>query len=130
MGRKNTHTQEAESALERWGLWAKTSLPGDWPRQTILAKLIEYGAFGALAQSGGLGSIERIELCERVERWVVRQEERRRTVIVYQFAVNEPDEAVSRRIRSPVTTVRRLRSAILNDLQQYLDGMKAVYAER
>jgi DNA-directed RNA polymerase specialized sigma24 family protein len=117
-------------ALERWGLWAKTSLPGDWPRQTVLAKLIEFGAFGAASQAGTIAAVERDELCERIERWVTSRDVRDRTLIVYQFAWHEPDEALARRLDVEPATVRKFRHDVLRDLQSYLEGMRAVYEQQ
>lgn len=78
-----------DAALEAWARWARRAL-GDlgWPPMTLLARVIESGVSGA-AQQGGT-PLEQDELCEAVERGILRLSEQERRVIVRCYLHWEP----------------------------------------
>jgi DNA-directed RNA polymerase specialized sigma24 family protein len=80
-------------ALEAWARWAKRVLGNlGWPAWTIVARIIEFGVYGAAARTGQGAQFEADQLCEMVERIVIRLREMDRRVIALQYLHWQPIE--------------------------------------
>ena len=88
---------EADVALEAWARWAKRIL-GElgWPAWTLVARVIEFGVSGAAARNGMATLLEADQLCEMVERIVMRLRVGDRQVIVLQYLHWQPIEVSAR----------------------------------
>lgn len=93
--------------LEAWAHWAKDSTPGDWPKRTILGRLIDEGP-GA---SHGTATVSDIpEAIAETDRAVAHLPPEDRKVIREFYLSWAPRELIARRLR---LTPRRF-DAILN----------------
>jgi hypothetical protein len=122
---------ETDVALEVWARWAKSALSGlGWSPHTLLARVIEFGVVGAASRAGlTIHPLEVDELCELVERGVMRLKEIERKVIVRRYLHWEPREVSARRCHMSqgrfATVLHRARRSI----RDFLDGAKLHYTK-
>ncbi|MDB6104066.1 MAG: hypothetical protein JWO52_4065 [Gammaproteobacteria bacterium] len=123
------HSSEADVALEAWARWARSALSGlGWAPRTLLARVIEFGAFGA-ASRGGMASLEADELCELVERAVMRLKDIERKVIVTRYLFWQPIEVSARYCRMSTGRFRTVLSAARRSVGDYLEGSKLLFEQ-
>lgn len=122
-------SSEADVALEAWARWARTALSGlGWAPRTLLARVIEFGAFGA-ASRGGAGVLAADELCEMVERAVMRLKAIERKVIVSHYLHWQPIDVSARYCGMSKGRFRTLLSAARRSVGDYLDGAKLLFEQ-
>lgn len=123
------NSSEADVALEAWARWARSALSNlGWAPRTLLARVIEFGAFGA-ASRGGAAVLEADELCERVERAVMRLKAIERKVIVTHYLYWQPLEVSARYCGMSKGRFRTLLSSARRSVGDYLDGSKLLFEQ-
>jgi len=120
---------EVDAALEAWARWAKTALAGlSWPSLTIIARVIEFGAMGAAARGASpVHPLEVDELCELVERAVMRLTTIERRVIVHQYLHWQPIDVSARHCDMTAGRFRVILHRARRSIGDYLDGAKLRY---
>lgn len=114
-------TGHADVALEAWARWARSGLAGlGWPSLTLLARVIEHGATGAAHQGGAI--IEADELCELVDRIVMRLQQIERKVLVRHYLNWEPVESSARRLSMSPGRFRVVLHRARRSVADKLDG--------
>lgn len=115
----------ADVALEAWARWAKRVL-GElgWPAWTLVARVIEFGASGAATRNGITSQIEADNLCEMVERIVMRLKEIDRRVIVLQYMRWQPIEVSARLCSMTPGRFRLILHRARREVGHCLDGAR------
>lgn len=116
---------EADAALEAWARWARSALSGmGWPAMTLIARVIRWGATGAASGGGATHPLEVDELCELVEKAVMRLKEIERTVVVTHYLQWTPIETGARRCHMSSGRFRTLLHRARRSVADYLDGAR------
>jgi DNA-directed RNA polymerase specialized sigma24 family protein len=114
-------TAAVDAALEAWARWARSGLSGlGWPPSTLLARIIEGGVTAA-AQKGGV-AIERDELCETIERAILRLHERERRVLVRWYMHWEPLQVSADSMSMSASLFRLVLHRARQRVADYLEG--------
>lgn len=116
---------DADVALEAWARWAKRVL-GElgWPAWTLVARVIEFGVSGAAARNGIAGQIEADNLCEMVERIVMRLKEIDRRVVVLQYMRWQPIEVSARQCSMTPGRFRTVLCRARREVGHCLEGAR------
>lgn len=117
---------EADAALEAWARWARSALAGiGWPAMTLTARVIKFGATGAASGGGApVHPLEVDELCELVEKAVMRLKEIERTVVVTHYLNWTPIEAGARRCHMSAGRFRVILHRARRSVADYLEGAR------
>lgn len=119
---------EVDVALEAWVRWARRALAEiGWPQENIIARIVRYGARGA-AQQGGMRVLEVDELCELVDRALLRLKEDEREVLVRQYWYHETLKVTADQCKMSHDKVRKLWITGRRRIADFLDGAKLRYA--
>lgn len=114
---------EVDVALEAWARWARSALSGmGWPPMTLLARVIAHGVTGAASRSAM--ALEADELCELVERGIMRLKEIERTVLVRHYLHWEPIEVASRHCHMSAGRFRTVLHRARRSVRDFMDGAK------
>lgn len=122
---------DAHAALEQWGRWVRDGLAGiGWPAETLLARVIEYGALGAAQRHCGslmlIGTlIEYDEMVAWTEAAVMRLALDERNVVVRVYLHWEPPEVSAKRLGISQGTFDSRLSRARRSVRDYLEGRKA-----
>jgi hypothetical protein len=123
------NSSEADVALEAWARWARSALGSlGWPPRTLLARIAEFGAFGAASRGGG-GALEADALCERVERAVMRLKAIERKVVTTHYLRWQPLEVSARYCGMSKGRFRTVLSAARRSVGDYLEGSKLLFEQ-
>ena len=117
---------EIDAALEAWARWARSALAGlGWPAMTLAARVIEFVVMGAASRSApSAHPVEVDQLCELVERAVMRLKETERRVIVAHYLTWSPVEAAARRCHMSPGRFRTVLHAARRSVGDYLGGIR------
>jgi DNA-directed RNA polymerase specialized sigma24 family protein len=123
---------ETDAALEAWARWAKTALAGmGWPVWTMLARVIEFGAMEAAARgNASADALQADELCELVERAVLRLAEYERKVIVSHYLHWQPGDVSARYCRMTPGQFRVVLHRARRSVRDYIEGAKLHYSKQ
>lgn len=122
---------DVHAALEQWGRWVLDGLAGmGWPPETLLARVIEYGALGAAQRHCGslllIGSmIEYDEMIAWTEAGVMRLALEERNVIARVYLHWEPPEVSAKRLGLSQGTFDSRLSRARRSVRDYLEGRRA-----
>lgn len=124
----NKQEREAvDAVLEAWARWAKSALSGiGWPPESLIYKIIKYGARGA-AQQSGIRMVETDRLCEVVDAAITKLPSEERQVLIRHYMDPAPD-CVSARIMwiSPSWFSEQLTRA-KGKIKRYMDSEDLVH---
>jgi DNA-directed RNA polymerase specialized sigma24 family protein len=90
----------------------------------LVARIIEFGVYGAAARNGLSAQMEADQLCEMVERIVVRLKELDRRVIVLQYMHWHPIEVSARMCSMTSGRFRTVLCRARREVGHYLEGAK------
>lgn len=118
-----------DAALEAWARWARTALAGlCWPSWTLLARVIEMGVIGAAHRHGiGRSAFEVDEVCEIVEKAVLRLKEIERKVLVRHYLHWEPVSVSAKALHMSPGRFRTVLHRARRSVRDYLDGAQLRY---
>jgi hypothetical protein len=116
---------EADVALEVWARWAKRVLGGlGWPAWTLVARVIEFGVSGAASRNGLSSHLEADQLCEMVEKIIMKLKEIDRSVLVIQYLRWQPIEVSAQQCSMSPGRFRTVLHRARRDVGHRLDGIK------
>lgn len=119
---------EVDVALEAWARWARSAFDGiGWPAVSMIARIIKYGVRGA-AHQAGLKALEIDEVCEMVDRALLRLDEDERAVVVRQYFYHETLAATAKSCHIGYERARKLFVRGRRSVADYLEGAKLRYA--
>lgn len=122
---------DVHEALEQWARWVRDGLAGiGWPHETLLARVIEYGALGAAQNHRGsvllIGSmIEFDEMIAWTEAAIMRLAIDERNVVVRVYLHWETPEVSAKNLGINRGTFDGRLSRARRSVKDYLDGRKA-----
>ena len=119
---------EADVALEAWARWGRMALSG-FPASTVLARVIEFGILGAAARLGVTTAVEVDQLCEMVERIVMKLEEIDRLVIILHYLRWQPIDVSAKQCSMEPTTFRKRLSNARREVGHRLEGIKIAWSQ-
>lgn len=111
---------EVDVAMEAWVRWARNVFPG-WPNVSLLGRIIKYGVRGA-AQLSGIQIEEVDELCELVDRALMRLTERERECIIEHYRRWETYEVSAKRIGISQESFRNAIHRARRRISDFLEG--------
>jgi len=116
---------EADVALEAWARWAKQVLGNlGWPPWTLIAKVIEFGVYGAAARGGMSSQHDSDQFCECVEKIVMQLRQEDREVIVMQYMRWQPIEVSSKLCGMSPGRFRTVLHRARREVGHRLEGIK------
>lgn len=122
---------DVHAALEQWGRWVRDALSGiGWPAETLLARVIEYGALGAAQRHCGslliIGSmIEYDEMIAWTEAAIMRLAIEERNVVARVYLYWEAPEVSAKRLGISRGTFDSRLSRAKRSIRDYLEGRRA-----
>lgn len=117
--------KEAHIALEAWARWANSALTGlGFSSMNILAKVIDLGVRGA-AQSFGPIPVERDEMCEIVDRAILRLDMTEREVIYRTYLHNDAAQVTAQKCGLTYGYYREILAKARQRIGDYLNGAKS-----
>jgi DNA-directed RNA polymerase specialized sigma24 family protein len=122
---------DVDAALEQWARWVRDGLAGvGWPRETLLARVIEYGALGAAQRYYGalllMGkAAEYDEMVAWTEAAITRLALEERNVIVRVYLHWEPPEVSAKALGISRGTFDSRLSRAKRSVRDYLEGRRA-----
>lgn len=121
--------EEVDAALEAWARWAKSALREvGWTSVNILAKVIKFGVCGA-ANHAGIKLVEVDELCELVDKALLRLSEDERRVVMVSYFYYQPTEASAKQCHLSVGNFRLLLHKARRSVSDFLEGARLRYNE-
>lgn len=112
-------------ALEAWARWAKQMLGSlGWPAWTLVARMIEFGVFGAAARGGLATQHDSDQFCECVERIVMQLHQADRRVIIMQYMHWQPIEVSSKQCGMTPGRFRIVLHRARREVGHRLEGIK------
>jgi DNA-directed RNA polymerase specialized sigma24 family protein len=117
-------SKEAHVALEAWARWARSAFSGlGFSSMNVLARIIELGLRGA-AQSFGPMPIERDEVCELVDRAILRLDEIEKVVILRTYLRDEAAQVTAQKCGLTYGYYREVLAKARQRVGDYLNGAK------
>jgi DNA-directed RNA polymerase specialized sigma24 family protein len=111
-------------AMEAWCRWARAAFAGiGWPPESLLSKIIRYGVRGA-AQKAGLYVSDADELCELVDRGLLRLADDQRAVIVRHYMYHETQDVSAKMLSMGHARFRDLLYNARNRMHDFLEGAR------
>jgi predicted DNA-binding protein (UPF0251 family) len=116
---------EADAALEAWARWARSALAGlSWPAVTLIGRVMDFGVTVTASRGGSAHPVEVDELCELVERAIMRLREVERRVVVMHYLNWQPMETAARRCHMSSGRFRTLLHRARRSVADYLNGAR------
>lgn len=117
-------SKEAHIALEAWARWANTAFTGlGFSSMNILAKVIELGVRGA-SQSSGPIPVERDDLCEIVDRAILRLDPTERQVVYLTYLKNDAAQVTAQKCGLTYGYYREVLAKARQRIGDYINGAK------
>lgn len=117
-------SKEAHIALEAWARWANSAFSGlGFSSTNILARVIELGVRGA-SQSSGPIPMERDEVCEIVDRAILRLDHTERQVIYLTYLKNDAAQVTAQKCGLTYGYYREVLAKARQRVADYINGAK------
>lgn len=121
---ESARDSEGHVALEAWGRWARTFLSElGYPAISVIGKIIELGIRGA-AQNTGARLVEIDQMCEMVDRAILRLDKTEQEVIYRTYLRNDAAQVTARKCGLTYGYYRVVLARARRRVGDYLIGAK------
>lgn len=122
---RETDSEEMKSAhiaLESWARWARTGLSGlGFPSISLIGKIIRLGIRGA-SQTTGAQIVEIDQLCEYVDRAILRLDDTEREVVYRTYLFNDAAQVTARKCGLTYGYYRHVLARVRRRVGDFLAG--------